>query len=233
MLKFKAQTSEGELYGFGLTQENMAALLMGRPIAIDLAAMDGPPLTVFLLYGETEQSITDALVADGLIDPAVTKISACQCAKCVAKRAANGEDADEDEDEDEDERVFHGAVRIDPETGAETSFGFEAMEAAMVPALAAGFVVGWLRMGRNAERLAELQFLLRNAADESDVRARLIKHYTLGYRADVGGARTLADEGYAMELADWDRVSEALADMDAGREPRLGRRSGRGERGAP
>jgi len=235
MLKFKAETSGGELYGFGLVPENIGKLLAGMPINVDLADMGGPPLKLFIMFGETEEAIVDTMRRVGMINPATT-VSACPCPACVARAASAsasdpktfasasdpktfaesilGADFGEAQAEAEAEatKEFAGEIRVNAKTGIESSLGFHELDPELVPALAAGFVVGWLNMPANGERLEEL-LALRHPSLAAEQQIAVIKDYVLGHAAAIGGGQTLAGQGHSLADADWELVSEVLGDL--------------------
>lgn len=71
MIKFKAG-SDGKktVYGFGLSEENIKLLKKGYPIYIDNP--DFADFNVIIMYGETEQEITNLLKETGLLDKRLT-----------------------------------------------------------------------------------------------------------------------------------------------------------------
>jgi hypothetical protein len=71
MIKFAAKTSNGPLFGFGLTQGNIDHLRAGEPIVVSLADLGGPDLHVLVMYGETEAALVAELKAHDLLDPNV------------------------------------------------------------------------------------------------------------------------------------------------------------------
>jgi hypothetical protein len=62
----------GNHYLFGLTKENVTRLMAGEPIVVTLNehGLQGPPLSIVLCYGETEESL--ALELQELIGPTTT-----------------------------------------------------------------------------------------------------------------------------------------------------------------
>jgi hypothetical protein len=225
MLKFTARTGSGELYGFGLTDENVGRLVGGRPIQIDLADMGGPPVSILLLYGSTEEALFADLKAAGLLDPRQTTMDPCNCAKCVAERERAASGAESAEAEEEYEQVFQGSIRIDAATGRERAIGFKNLNPEFVPALAAGFVVGWLEMKRNQEILAKLQEALRGEVDPAR-RVDLMRDLVALHATEIGGARTLAEAGHSVTEADWAMVEERLVSRDGAREREWVRKGG-------
>lgn len=70
MIKASGRTADGRpLAVLGLSGENVTRLAANEPIVIDLAELGLPPTVVVLIYGRTEQTITDQLVRLGLVDP--------------------------------------------------------------------------------------------------------------------------------------------------------------------
>jgi hypothetical protein len=62
MIKFHIQTETGKsLFGFGLTACNVAKLIQGEPLFIDLREMDGPNAKVLIMYGPDEETVFDTL----------------------------------------------------------------------------------------------------------------------------------------------------------------------------
>lgn len=53
----------------GLSGENMTRLMAGEPIMLDAAALGLPDMTVVVVGGRTEDSITADLRAHGLVPP--------------------------------------------------------------------------------------------------------------------------------------------------------------------
>lgn len=49
----------GDVFLFGLDAENVRRLKDDQPIVIDLAEMEGPPVRVSLIYGDTLQDLID------------------------------------------------------------------------------------------------------------------------------------------------------------------------------
>lgn len=69
MIKFKAGDKENPIIGFGLSRRNIARLMKGDPIRIDLAEM-GMAGTVLIFYGTDEQVMSDQLMDQGWITEA-------------------------------------------------------------------------------------------------------------------------------------------------------------------
>ena len=58
MLKAKLNTASGRpMFIFGLSRRNAELLLTGKPIAIELEDLNGPPCTVIITGGENEEVI--------------------------------------------------------------------------------------------------------------------------------------------------------------------------------
>lgn len=53
-----------DLFGFGVDAENIRRLTSGQPIKIDLGAMAGPPVEIFIFYGPTMADLVK-LVEEG------------------------------------------------------------------------------------------------------------------------------------------------------------------------
>lgn len=62
----------GNHFLFGITKENVTRLMAGEPISIRLNehGLQGPPISIILCYGETEESL--ALELQEFIGPATT-----------------------------------------------------------------------------------------------------------------------------------------------------------------
>jgi hypothetical protein len=226
MLKFTAESAKGPLFGFGLTDENLAGLIAGRPIQIDLADMGGPAVSILLMHGSNEEALFDDLKAAGLIDPGQTRMDPCNCARCVADRA--GGSAPESYVEVED---FRGEVRVDRKTGLESSIGFTDLDPKFAPALAAGFVIGWLRMPANVARLEEALALLSPSLSPGQ-QVAILKDHLLQFADVIPGARTLAAQGHSLEETDWEMLASVLSELAERRAPEglPGRELGRKER---
>ncbi|HMB94347.1 MAG TPA: hypothetical protein VKP65_26095 [Rhodothermales bacterium] len=72
MIKFKAETATGPLYGFGLTAENIALMLENQPLFIDLADMGpygagSPTGNIVIFYGQDEEAVLSAFRSAGLV----------------------------------------------------------------------------------------------------------------------------------------------------------------------
>lgn len=64
MVRCQATGKDGRpVFVFGLTRENITRLTNGEPIKLDLDAfgLTGPPLTIYLTFGETEEAIAREL----------------------------------------------------------------------------------------------------------------------------------------------------------------------------
>ncbi len=70
MIKFTG-SRDGRLFiGFGLSQGNIDRLKEGKPIVVNLEELNLPyHADILILYGETEQSLTDELNSYGVITP--------------------------------------------------------------------------------------------------------------------------------------------------------------------
>lgn len=68
MLKFGATTPEGELYGLGLSHENLARLKAGEAIRVDLATLGGEGV-VLLFAGRDEGEMVEQLIDAGVVGP--------------------------------------------------------------------------------------------------------------------------------------------------------------------
>lgn len=63
MVKFTASDDDGPLIGLGLSKDNIRLLRQGKPIVVDLEKdLHLPPGRILLFYGDTEASITKALL---------------------------------------------------------------------------------------------------------------------------------------------------------------------------
>jgi hypothetical protein len=71
MIKFTGDGTNGRVYFLGLSRGNIERLTAGQPIKVDLAEMGGPPITIAILFGETEQTIFDELKASGAVHPEI------------------------------------------------------------------------------------------------------------------------------------------------------------------
>ena len=60
MIKFKIEGAEKPLIGFGITEENVKRLKLGRPILINLQEM-GINVDILICYGETELELVETL----------------------------------------------------------------------------------------------------------------------------------------------------------------------------
>jgi len=68
MIKFKATMIDGDpLFGFGISDANIAKLKDGKPIKVDLKEL-GEKGHVVILYGPTEMAIHRQMIAAGLIN---------------------------------------------------------------------------------------------------------------------------------------------------------------------
>lgn len=53
MLKFKHETNEDVLVGFGIEEANVKKLKEGQPIAVDMEQFGYPNLKIMIWYGQT------------------------------------------------------------------------------------------------------------------------------------------------------------------------------------
>lgn len=71
MLKFKASRPQGPLFVLGLSRKNIERLQAKEPIFLSLASIGGPQVDVLLYAGETEASMMQELVREGLLPAAL------------------------------------------------------------------------------------------------------------------------------------------------------------------
>lgn len=72
MIRFRGERDGRKFVAIGLSRGNMDKLLDGQPIVINFETEFGMPdthLDLFVMGGETEQSMADELVALGMLRP--------------------------------------------------------------------------------------------------------------------------------------------------------------------
>lgn len=71
MIKAAGRAGDLPLLIIGLSAPNLAKLRAGEPIAFDTAPLGLPPMTVWVLGGETEEEIAAELGAAGMPIPGI------------------------------------------------------------------------------------------------------------------------------------------------------------------
>ena len=60
MMKFRGQGKDGApVYGLGLSEANMRRLKSGMPIRINTEDLGGPPGSIMVFYGRTEEEMAE------------------------------------------------------------------------------------------------------------------------------------------------------------------------------
>lgn len=72
MIKFQAKRKNGiTVFGFGLSDGNIERLKQGKPIYFALDELGLESHEVIILYGKTEEAITQELRKNGMLPPEI------------------------------------------------------------------------------------------------------------------------------------------------------------------
>lgn len=74
MIKFTGTQDGKPLLGLGLSRGNCDKLLAGQPIVIHCEQIGLAPLTIFLMGGETEESMAGELLSTGALRGSVIRV---------------------------------------------------------------------------------------------------------------------------------------------------------------